>query len=124
MKDIEEFDPYIDYYLGKEDSIQQNNKNIFDIKYTNRYLEDVIIIDSDLETMNYPESIIIIPKFEGDDRDKELIYLFPLLRKIAKDESNVRDFIKKFGNEDTHWKYLKTLIPVEGMIKFYPEIVI
>ena len=73
-----------------------------DLSYLNRDLSKVIIIDTNAKHVrDHPENAIILPKWTGDPKDKELVSLVPLLEFIhTMQYSDVRKVIKSF--EGTH----------------------
>jgi import inner membrane translocase subunit TIM50 len=73
-----------------------------DLSYLNRDLSKVIIIDTNAKHVRaQPENAIILPKWTGDAKDKELVSLVPFLEFIhTMQYSDVRKVIKSF--EGTH----------------------
>ena len=51
------------------------------MKYLNRDIRKIICIDYDPESLKYnPRNSVIIPKFEGDGTDRELLQLIPFMK--------------------------------------------
>lgn len=73
-----------------------------DLSYLNRDLSKVIMIDTEPKHVRaQPENAIILPKWTGDPKDKELVSLVPFLEFIhTMQYSDVRKVIKSF--EGTH----------------------
>ena len=73
-----------------------------DLSYLNRDLSKVIIIDTNAKHVrDQPENAIILPKWTGDAKDKELVNLVPLLEFIhTMQYDDVRKVIKSF--DGTH----------------------
>lgn len=73
-----------------------------DLSYLNRDLSKVIVIDTNARHVReQPENAIILPKWTGDPKDKELVSLVPLLEFIhTMQYSDVRKVIKSF--DGTH----------------------
>jgi import inner membrane translocase subunit TIM50 len=66
--------------FGRESTALKDGKYIKDLSYLNRPLKEVVYIDFSDEHVDYhPENCILIPKFEGDPEDRELIDLVPFL---------------------------------------------
>jgi import inner membrane translocase subunit TIM50 len=62
----------------------KNGAYIKDFSYLGRNIKDVIYIDySDEAAPMHKDNTIIIPKWEGDANDRELIDLVPFLESIA-----------------------------------------
>jgi import inner membrane translocase subunit TIM50 len=72
------------------------------LSYLNRDLSKVIIIDTNAKHVRaQPENAIILPKWTGDPKDKELVSLVPFLEFIhTMQYSDVRKVIKSF--DGTH----------------------
>jgi TFIIF-interacting CTD phosphatases, including NLI-interacting factor len=81
----------ISYVLGSESMVLDGTKRVKvtrlrlsvisqDLRYINRELRKVIVLESDPNRLKYhPENGIFIPPFTGDEEDKELYKLIPLL---------------------------------------------
>ena len=66
--------------FGRESTALKEGKYIKDLSYLNRPLREVVYIDFTDEHVTYqPENVILLPKFEGDVEDRELIDLIPFL---------------------------------------------
>ena len=65
----------------------KDGKYVKDLSYLNRPLSEIIYIDFSDEYVEFQkENCIILPKFEGEEDDRELIDLIPFLdRKLIKD---------------------------------------
>lgn len=71
------------------------------MSYLNRDLSKVIIIDTDPQhARNQPENAIILPKWTGDPKDKELVALVPFLEYInIMQYGDVRKVLKSFDGK-------------------------
>jgi import inner membrane translocase subunit TIM50 len=69
-----------------------------DLSYLNRDLSKVIIIDTVAShTKEQPENAIILPKWKGDPKDKEIVSLIPFLEYIPTiGYRDVREVLKTF----------------------------
>ena len=66
--------------FGRESTALKDGKYIKDLSYLNRPIGDIIYIDFNDDHIEYhKENCIILPKFEGDPDDRELIDLIPFL---------------------------------------------
>jgi mitochondrial import inner membrane translocase subunit TIM50 len=73
-----------------------------DLSYLNRDLSKVIIIDTDPSHVKLqPENAIILPKWKGQPRDKNLVGLIPFLEYVATmGVEDVRTALKSFEGKD------------------------
>ena len=68
--------------FGRESTLLKEGKYIKDLSYLNRQLKDIVYIDfSDDAVAFHKENAIILPKFEGNTDDRELIDLLPFLER-------------------------------------------
>ena len=97
----------IKFRLGKESIHLYKGKAIKDLDYLNRNLNHIIVLDYDLENVKkHPENTILIPEFNGDGKDRELLFSIPFFKEMANQNIiNVRDEIKKWGNYKPYIKY-------------------
>lgn len=82
---IKKLDPYhvVTWPLFREATMYRNGEYVKDLSYLNRDLSKVIIIDTlKVHTEAQPENAIILPKWKGDPKDKELVSLIPFLEYI------------------------------------------
>lgn len=83
MPVLEKLDPYnffITYKLFRESTRAVNGIVVKDLSYLNRDLADTIIIDTDPEHVSLqPENAIILPKWTGDPKDRDLVAMIPFL---------------------------------------------
>lgn len=92
--------------LGRESTIMKNGAYIKDFSYLGRNIKDVIYIDySDEAAPMHKDNTIIIPKWEGDANDRELIDLVPFLESIAQKPCDVREELRRYGRENTAQKF-------------------
>lgn len=114
--------------FGRESTaISKEGKYVKDLSYLNRPMSEIIYIDFDDEFVQYQiENTILLPKFEGQNDDRELIDLIPFLDRkfikkftflitysflpidLAKHPGDVRKEIKRFGRVDGYKKFLET----------------
>ena len=82
----EKLDPYRNIFhsrLGSESMVLESSGKVKDLKYLNRDLRRVVVVDKDSALLRHqPHNAIIIPKFEGDLDDNRLYELIPLLERI------------------------------------------
>ncbi|KAL2127771.1 hypothetical protein VTI74DRAFT_10187 [Chaetomium olivicolor] len=101
---VRKLDPYrfIMWPLFREATKYKDGEIVKDLSYLNRDLSKVVIIDTDPKHVRaQPENAIILPKWTGDPKDKELVSLVPFLEFIhTMQYSDVRKVIKSF--EGTH----------------------
>lgn len=99
----------IKHKIGKEGTFYILGNNIKDLNYLNRKMNNVIYIDYDIKnTKNTPFNVIILPEFNGDENDKELLQIIPFLKDLsAPNVKDVRTEIEKYGNFKPHLKYYK-----------------
>ena len=68
--------------FGRENTALKDGKYVKDLSYLNRPLKEVIYIDFTDEHMDYQQdNVLIVPKFEGDTEDRELVDLMPFLER-------------------------------------------
>ena len=83
MPILEKLDPYnfyIMYKLFRESTRAVNGQVVKDLSYLNRDLANTIMIDTVPDHVQMqPENAIILPKWSGDPKDKNLIALIPFL---------------------------------------------
>jgi len=99
----------IRYKLGKEATAWELSGYIKDLRYLNRNLSRVICIDYDINNVKYtPLNVIVIPEFNGDSNDKELLLLIQLLKDMSKSTvKDVRKMISTYGNYKPYLNYYK-----------------
>ncbi|GAB1309826.1 mitochondrial inner membrane protein required for protein import [Madurella fahalii] len=101
---VRKLDPYrfIMWPLFREATKYKDGEIVKDLSYLNRDLSKVIIIDTNAKHVRaQPENAIVLPKWTGDPKDKELVSLVPFLEFIhTMQYSDVRKVIKSF--EGTH----------------------
>ncbi|RDW76059.1 hypothetical protein BP5796_06880 [Coleophoma crateriformis] len=101
---LRKLDPYhiVTWPLFREATLYENGEYVKDLSYLNRDLSKVILIDTKAShAKNQPENAIILPKWTGDAKDKELVALIPFLEYIhTMQYSDVRKALKSF--EGTH----------------------
>ncbi len=83
MTKVMKIDPkqmHIRGILGRESMVWKGGEFIKDLRYLNRDLRKVVVVDRRIENVkNQPENTIIIPEFDGSDEDGELNKLTYLL---------------------------------------------
>ena len=68
--------------FGRENTVLKDRQYIKDLSYLNRPIKDIVYVDYSDESVKYhPDNCIILPKFEGDSMDRELIDLLPFLER-------------------------------------------
>ena len=69
------------FTLGKEASSKYLGKNIKDLSYLNRDLNNVIVIDFKPDNVKkHLSNVVIIPEYLGDENDSEMKYIIPFLK--------------------------------------------
>ncbi|KLJ08674.1 hypothetical protein EMPG_15878 [Blastomyces silverae] len=105
---LRKLDPYriIRWVLFREATKYEDGEHVKDLSYLNRDLSKVIMIDTHApHAKRQPENAIILDKWKGDPRDKDLVALIPFLEYVAgMGIEDVRPVIKSFEG---------TKIPVE-----------
>lgn len=99
----------IRYKLGKEATAWELSGYIKDLRYLNRNLSRVVCIDYDINNVKHtPSNVIVIPEFNGDSNDKELLLLIQFLKDMSKSTvKDVRKMILTYGNYKPYLKYYK-----------------
>jgi len=68
--------------FGRESTLLKDGHYIKDLSYLNRPLKEIIYIDfEDISVELQKENAILIPKFEGEIDDRNLIDLIPFLER-------------------------------------------
>ncbi|KXX80067.1 Mitochondrial import inner membrane translocase subunit tim50 [Madurella mycetomatis] len=97
---VRKLDPYrfIMWPLFREATKYKDGEIVKDLSYLNRDLSKVIIIDTNAKHVRaQPENAIVLPKWTGDPKDKELVSLVPFLEFIhTMQYTDVRKVIKSF----------------------------
>lgn len=71
-------------FFGRECMVWHKGHYIKDLKYLNRDLKNVIVIDKDFESVpKHRQNTIVLPQFHGQQDDNELKMLLPLLESIS-----------------------------------------
>ncbi|KAI0363989.1 NIF-domain-containing protein [Pilatotrama ljubarskyi] len=87
MPIIDKLDPYqfyIMHRLFRDACRSEQGQPVKDLKYLNRDLSKVILLDTHPEHVKpNPENAIILPKWTGDPKDRGLIAMIPFLESIA-----------------------------------------
>ncbi|CAD8167127.1 unnamed protein product [Paramecium pentaurelia] len=105
--------------FGRESMVFEKGRYIRDLKYINRPLNRVIVLDSDPERMyQYQDNGIFIKPFDGKQNDEVLKDVLLLLEHLSKPQiKDVRAELRKFGNFDPQVKYLDEVKAREINIK-------
>ncbi|ROW11798.1 hypothetical protein VPNG_04974 [Cytospora leucostoma] len=97
---VRKLDPYrfIVWPLYREATKYKDGEIVKDLSYLNRDLSKTIIIDTDAKHVRaQPENAIVLPKWTGDSKDKDLVALIPFLEYIhTMQYSDVRKVLKSF----------------------------
>ncbi|KAH9935110.1 NIF-domain-containing protein [Epithele typhae] len=84
---VEKLDPYqffIMHKLFRDACRSENGQPVKDLKYLNRDLSKVILLDTHREHVTpNPENAVIVPKWAGDPKDRGLVAMIPFLESIA-----------------------------------------
>lgn len=97
--------------MGRECLCYRDGEMVKDLKYLNRDLKNVVILEKTAKMVRLQEdNAILLPEFNGDKDDKFLIEIMPFLEHLVKDRvQDVREEIKKYGHSETGKKYLERL---------------
>ncbi|KAL2104732.1 hypothetical protein VUR80DRAFT_9759 [Thermomyces stellatus] len=97
---IQKLDPFqmIMFPLFREATKYKDGEFVKDLSYLNRDLNKVIILDTNKAHVSaQPENAIILPKWNGDPKDTELVSLIPFLEYIhTMQYDDVRKVLKTF----------------------------
>ena len=101
LNSIEENKKYFDFVLFRQHTSIQNEEFIKDLSKIGRKLSKIIIVDNMPQNFRVqPENGIYIKPFWGDDNDDDALFsLGDILCKMASNESDLREGIKKYKNE-------------------------
>ena len=97
--------------MGRECLSYRDGELTKDLKYLNRDLKSVVIIDKNPKMVKlHSDNAILLSEFHGAESDRALIELLPFLEHLVKDKiPDVRKEIEKYGHVDTGKKYLERL---------------
>lgn len=71
---LDQFNMNIKHKLGKEATRLHNGRYVKDLNFMNRNLKNIICVDYDPENVKFnPNNAVIIPEFNGDGTDRELL---------------------------------------------------
>ncbi|EEH36320.1 import inner membrane translocase subunit tim-50 [Paracoccidioides lutzii Pb01] len=97
---LRKLDPYriIRWVLFREATKYEDGEHVKDLSYLNRDLSKVILVDTHApHAKRQPENAIILDKWKGNPRDKELVALIPFLEYVAgMGIEDVRPVLKSF----------------------------
>ncbi|KAK8058022.1 mitochondrial import inner membrane translocase subunit TIM50 [Apiospora phragmitis] len=100
---VRKMDPFrfIVWPLFREATKYENGEIVKDLSYLNRDLSKVIIVDTNARHVrNQPENAIVLPKWTGDPKDKELVSLIPFLEYVhTMQYKDVREVLKSFDGK-------------------------
>jgi len=107
---LDQFDMNIKYKLGKEAVRLVNGHYVKDLEFLNRDLRNVICIDYNPDNVAYnPHNVVVIPEFNGDGKDRELLQAIVFLKELAKPEvRDVRKELEKYGHYRPYIKFYKS----------------
>lgn len=101
---VRKLDPYrfIVWPLFREATKFVDGEIVKDLSYLNRDLSKVIMVDSNERHVRYqPENAIVLPKWTGDPKDKDLVALIPFLEYIhTMQYTDVRKVLKSFEGKE------------------------
>jgi import inner membrane translocase subunit TIM50 len=70
MNSVDPKHRYISSFFGKESMVWRNGGYVKDLKYLNRDLRKVIVVDRIKDNVkNQPENVILLPEFDGNKDD-------------------------------------------------------
>lgn len=71
---------FIQNYFAHECMVLVGGRYIKDLKYLNRDLRNVVVIDKSKEVVaRQKENVVLVSEYKGDEQDRELLYLSVLL---------------------------------------------
>lgn len=92
--------------LGHESTLLKDGRYIKDLSYMNRDIKDIVCIDFEPEKFYYhQDNVIKISQWEGDNLDRELLDLIPFLEHLATPGLDVRQELRKYGQENPSAKF-------------------
>ncbi|KAI0629646.1 NIF-domain-containing protein [Trametes polyzona] len=112
MPIIDKLDPYqfyIMHRLFRDACRSEQGQPVKDLKYLNRDLSKVILLDTHPEHVApNPENAIILPKWTGDPKDRGLIAMIPFLESIAIFKTpDVRPVLKAYEGKNIPIEFAK-----------------
>ncbi|ORY55921.1 HAD-like domain-containing protein [Pseudomassariella vexata] len=100
---VRKLDPYrfIVWPLFREATKYRDGEIVKDLSYLNRDLSKVIIIDTnERHVREQPDNAIVLPKWTGDPKDKELVSLVPFLEYVhTMQYADTREVLKSFKGQ-------------------------
>ncbi|KAF2119677.1 hypothetical protein BDV96DRAFT_610577 [Lophiotrema nucula] len=100
---IRKLDPFriVMWPLFREATRYEKGEYVKDLSCLNRDLSKVLIIDTNpAHVKHQPENAIILPKWKGDPKDKNLVSLIPFLEYLAMTGADVPKAIQSFNGKD------------------------
>jgi import inner membrane translocase subunit TIM50 len=112
VRNLDEFEMNIRYKLGKEALRLVNGHYVKDLNFLNRDLRNVICIDYNPENVLFhQENLVLLPEFNGDGKDRELIQSIFFLKEMANPNViDIRKELEKYGNYQPYINFNKSLI--------------
>ncbi|KAH9888372.1 NIF-domain-containing protein [Cubamyces lactineus] len=112
MPILDKLDPYqfyIMHRLFRDACRSEKGQPVKDLKYLNRDLSKVILLDTHPEHVSpNPENAIILPKWTGDPKDRGLISMIPFLESIAIFRTpDVRPVLKAYEGKNIPIEFAK-----------------
>ncbi|TFK68476.1 NIF-domain-containing protein [Pluteus cervinus] len=100
---------FINYRLFREATRLLDGKIVKDLSYLNRDLSKVVCLDTNTEHVStHPENAIVIPKWEGDPKDTDLVAMIPFLESIAiYKPADVRPILEVYSGKNIPIEYAK-----------------
>lgn len=110
MEVAQKLDPagvFISGFFGRESMVYEGGRYIKDLKYLNRDLNKIIVIDHKPERLkHHTDNGIFLSEFDGDSSDQELLKLIPFLNHLSRPEiKDVRREISYYGNHNPQEKF-------------------
>ncbi|KAH9851103.1 NIF-domain-containing protein [Lenzites betulinus] len=112
MPIIDKLDPYqfyIMHRLFRDACRSEQGQPVKDLKYLNRDLSKVVLLDTHPEHVApNPENAVILPKWTGDPKDRGLIAVIPFLESIAIFKTpDVRPVLQAYEGKDIPIEFAK-----------------
>ena len=97
--------------FGRECQVLGQGQFYKDLKYLNRDLKRVLVVENDPKhVIQHTENAIILPPYKGDQDDKALFELLPVLDHLSKPNvKDIREELLKYGTDDTAKKFNEEL---------------
>ncbi|XP_063901783.1 uncharacterized protein LOC135121394 [Zophobas morio] len=99
----------VSYALYRDSTRYENFTFIKDLRYLNRDLSKVVLVDTDESHYAFtPENGLCLPRWDGSADDKTLIELLPFFEALAlSDLGDLRPTLSHYAGKDFHSEFIK-----------------